>query len=396
MPEWAQWSSAGAEHPWTVGLEEEVLLLDPRDWSPANRVGDVLAALPEAVADRVCAETHASVVELRTGPHASVAAAVAELASLRRALDHTLRERLGLRAAVAGMHPLATAADVLVSSGARYSEIAGSMRALARREPTLAEHVHVAVPDGEAGVRALNGLRDDLPLLLALSANSPYRRGSDSGFASFRTQIFGMFPRTGIPRRFDRYADYVAAIDPLLRSGAIPDPTFVWWDVRLQPRLGTVEVRVLDAQARIGDVAALAAFVQCLVRLHAESALPSGAGPEVLAENRFLAARDGVQARLIEARTGRRPRAGELLAERLRDCEPFAENLRCARELRAAGDLMGAPGEVRQRRFVAQHGLAELAPWLSGQFRPAPVVVARPAAAGLRLAHAAFEVVDPA
>src|SRR3954449_2166305 len=116
-PAWARWSEAAAVSPWTVGLEEEVMLLDPRDGSPANRIDEVLGALPPAVARHASAETHACVVELRTGPHPTVAAAAAELSELRASLDETLREQLGLRAAVAGTHPVATGDQVAVSSG---------------------------------------------------------------------------------------------------------------------------------------------------------------------------------------------------------------------------------------------------------------------------------------
>ena len=168
------------------------------------------------------AETHACGVELRTDPDPSVAGAAAQLAHLRELLDATLKDGLGLRAAAAGTHPLATGAEVAVSGRERYREIAATMRALARREPTMAMHVHVAVPDGDTAVRALDRLRADLPLLLALSGNSPYWRGADSGFASIRTPIFGMFPRVGIPRRFGTYDGYVQAVDLLLRASG-PD-----------------------------------------------------------------------------------------------------------------------------------------------------------------------------
>src|SRR3954451_4600448 len=186
------WSSAGAEHPWTLGIEEEVLLLDPRDWSAADAIDDLLAG----PGPRVAAENHACVAELQTAPHATVAAAAAELGGLRAALEETLRDRLGLRAAAAGVHPLIVGGAVGTSSAPRYREVEATMRALAHREPTLAQHVHVAVPSAEVAVRALDRLRPELPLLLALSANSPFWRGRDSGFASMRTTLFGGFPRT--------------------------------------------------------------------------------------------------------------------------------------------------------------------------------------------------------
>ena len=144
------------------------------------------------------------------------------------------------------------------------------MRELARREPTFALHVHVGVADPEDAVRLANRLRAHLPLLLALSANSPFWQGRDTGLASARTPLFQAFPRVGIPRAFDDYADYVEAVDLLIRCGAFPEPTFLWWDVRLQPRFGTVEVRIMDAQTTVEDTAALVALVQSIARLEVE------------------------------------------------------------------------------------------------------------------------------
>jgi len=317
---WSRWSEAAAARPWTVGVEEELMLLDPGDWSLANRVGEVLDALPAGAAAHAAPETHACVLELRTEPHGTVAEAAAQLGGLRDAVDRTLREELGLRAAVAGMHPFAVREDVDVTSDRRYREVEATMRALARREPTMAQHVHVAVPDADSAVRALDGLRGALPVILALSANSPYWHGSDSGFASVRTPVFSMFPRIGIPRRFGRYGEYVATVAAMLRARAIPDPSFLWWDARLQPRLGTVEVRMMDAQSRVLDVAALTALVQCLVRRFAAGARAYAPPLELLAENRFLAARDGLEAQLLDDRRedGRRA-VRAALAELLED-----------------------------------------------------------------------------
>src|SRR5918997_2858771 len=263
LPEWARWRPNPDLDPWTVALEEEIMLLE-RDGSPAWRSEDVLRALPERMLEHTRGETHGLALELASDPHRTVGEAAAQLRRLRAGLATTVRE-LGLCAAVAGTHPIVRAEDVQVSPGARYQYLHSSLRELARREPTFALHVHVAVPDPELAVRALNGMRAHIPVLLALSANSPFTRGRDSGLASARTPVFQAFPRTGIPREFATYADYAEAVDVLMRCGAIPEPTFIWWDVRLQPRLGTLEVRVMDAQTRIRDTAALAALVQCLV-----------------------------------------------------------------------------------------------------------------------------------
>jgi carboxylate-amine ligase len=378
MPElapWARWSRAGADRPWTVGAEEEVMLLDARTRSIANRIDDVLAALPAELARHASSETHACVLELKTAPHANVAAVVEELTTLRPALDGVLRDELGLRAAAAGTHPLAVRSDVAVTADPRHREIVQTMGALARREPTMALHVHVAVPDGDAAVRALDGLRDDLPLLLALSANSPFWRGSDSGFAAMRSPIFSMFPRVGIARPFGSYARYAAAVDRMLSSVAIRDPSFLWWDARLRPPLGTVEVRIMDAQSRAADVGALAALVQCLVRWHAEEGGDAGTDAEVLDENRFLAARDGMDAMFIDERSGRRP-ASEVLAKRLEACEPYAVALGCLSELADVAALARDPGHARQRRLAARKGLDGLVASLVEDFAHAGRAIA--------------------
>jgi carboxylate-amine ligase len=359
-----------------VGVEEEVVLLEHDGPRAANRVADVLAAASPPLAQRLSAETHACVVEIKTGPAPTVGAAATELHALRLALDGLLRGRLQLRAAAVGTHPLLERSAVHLAPLPRYQEIGATMRAIAQREPTMALHVHVAVPDADAAVRALNGLREDVPLLLALSANSPFVAGRDTGFASVRAPMLTMFPRMGLPRRFDGYGDWASTVDALVGSGAIPDPSFVWWDVRLQPHLGTVEVRVLDAQSRVADTAALVALVQCLVRLHAEDDAPAPEElPEVLAENRFLAARDGVRARLI-GRAGTRVPVRQLLVARLAACRPVAARLGCERELRGVLRLARDPGDERQRAGARRGGLVPVVEALAAEFAPSPPAAA--------------------
>ena len=221
----------------------------------------------------------------------------------------------------------------------------------------MALHVHVGVPGPEDAIRVLNGLRRNLPVLLALSANSPFWQGRDSGFASARTLIFQAFPRAGLPPLFADYAGYVEAVDALIAPGAIPDPSFLWWDARLQPALGTVEVRVMDSQSRVRDVAPLVALIQSLARLELEGE-PSSVVPSahVLGENRFLAARDGMDARLIDPEARRLIPAREILASLLADCRPFALALGCAEALDRVPRLAAANGAERQHALVAPSG----------------------------------------
>jgi carboxylate-amine ligase len=353
LPQWAEWQG-DPTHPYTVGVEEEVMLLEPHGWSLTHPVEPLLASLAPQLRAHVSAETHGSALELATGVHDRVGAAAAELHTLRAQLSEALA-RWGLRVASAGTHAFATWHDTLVSTGERYQLVYGSMRELARREPTFALHVHVGIPDPEAAIRAANRLRSYLPLFLALSADSPFWQGRDTGLASARTPLFQAFPRVGIPRHFDDYADYAEAVDLLIRCEAFPEPTFLWWDVRPQPRFGTVEVRVMDAQIGVDDSIALAAFVQCLARLEVESG--TGAGdpvepPELLEENRFLAARDGTRAALIDPWKRERVPVAERVEVLLEACAPHADALDCEVELAGVRRLAAHGGAERQRELA--------------------------------------------
>ncbi len=309
QPAWSSWSRGRGDR-YTVGMEEELMLLGSSPVALAERSETVLRGLSTELSARTAPETHAGAVELATGVHSDVGSAVAELASLRARLAHELAA-MGLLAASSGTYPLAHPDEFRVSTAARYGAIGESMRGLARREPTFALHLHIGVPDPEDAIRLLNGLREAVPIMSALSANSPFTQGRDSGFASVWTVIFQGFPRTGTARSFENYADYVETVDALIASGALPDPTFLWWDVRLQPALGTVELRMMDAQTTIADSAALIGFVMSLARAVLDGNDETRTsevcvGPEVLAENRIarLAAAVGADRQRAWARTG--------------------------------------------------------------------------------------------
>jgi carboxylate-amine ligase len=367
-PRWARWKG-GAGGRYTVGVEEEVMLLEPADWSLAQRSDEVLARLSPELIAHASPETHAGVLELTTGVHQNAHAAVGELAALRRRFRRELRP-MSLAPAVAGTHPLTVWEETEISGAHRYRQLNGALRVLARREPTMALHVHVGVPAPEDAVNLLNRFRHHAPILLALAANSPFWQGRDGGLASARTMIFQAFPRTGLPRAFVNYADYVAAVDELISPGAIPDPSYLWWDVRLQPALGTIELRVMDAQSTIEDVAALVALIQSLARLELEQSPPPPLlGAEALAENRFLAARDGMAARLIDPTAQRLVPVRDLLDPLLERCRPHAIDLGCAVALDQVQELMRSNGADRQRALAVGHGdLKPVARDLAGLF----------------------------
>ena len=368
--QWAEWNSE--VHPYGIGVEEEVMLLDPqRRWALAQRIDDVLEMLPAALAGYVSAETHQAAIELRTDPQESVGPAVAQLRRLRAELAVALGG-MGLAAAGAGTHPMALWSETQVTSASRYELIRRTMRGLATREPTFALHVHIGVPDPERAIDLYNRLRVHLPLLLALSGNSPFSRGRDAGFASTRTILFHAFPRTGVPLRYGSYAEWVEAVDLQLRVGAVPEPTFLWWDVRPQPRFGTVEVRVMDAQSRVAETATLVALVQSIARLELEEGYVSehvSYSQEVLAENRFLAARDGVDARVIDATAESLRPIKDILVELLDSARPHAAALGCLDDLERIAALVAVPGAARQRAYpLGQEGLVRLVADLVGVF----------------------------
>lgn len=359
LPAWAKWAPEHELGPYTVGIEEEVMLLDQLTWALAHRIDSVLPRLPHRSDGRFTAETHGSALEIQTGVHANISDAIGELGDLRKELEQTLSP-LAMRAAVAGTHPFAVWQEIVVSAGERYQFVYGSMRELARREPSFGLHVHVGIPDPEDAIRAANRLRLYIPVLLALSVNSPYWQGRDTGLASARTPLFQAFPRVGIPRAFRDYPEYAEAVDVLIRCEAVPEPTFLWWDVRPQPRFGTVEVRIMDAQTTLAENASLAALVQCIVRMEVErtdgSAHDDDVPIEVLTENRFLAARDGMEADLIEPGLGKRVPVRGILDELLTDCRPHASELGCVDELEGACALAEQTGAARQLAQVRQLG----------------------------------------
>jgi carboxylate-amine ligase len=218
------------------------------------------------------------------------------LAALRDAV-----RRAGGTPVGAGIHPAAPFGDAPHVVNPRYRVIGEQMRGLLRRTPTCALHIHVGMPDPETAIRAFNRMRGHLPVLQALAAHSPYWHGIDSGFQTARAQMFRGYPRADIPRAFAGWEDYAETVAAMVAAADVEDYTFFWWDLRPHPKLGTLEVRAMDAQARIGSVCGLAALVHGLVLAAAHEPEPDGAGGdvvnrEVLVESSYRAGRDGLDA----------------------------------------------------------------------------------------------------
>jgi carboxylate-amine ligase len=278
----------GRTDPFGIGVEEELLLVRPAPpYALDARASELVARVGSPF---VKPDVYEALVETATPVCAGAAEAACELEGLRRALRDA-----GATVAGAGLHPEAAFGDVVHVPHPRYDGIHQSMRGLLERTPTCALHVHVGMPDTETAIVVCNRLRAHLPLLQALAANSPFWHGRDAGFATARAQVFRGFPRAVIPRAFAGWDDYATAVEAWVTAGALPDYTYLWWDIRPHPALGTVEVRAMDAQSRLTTVLALAALVHALALACADG-LGAVESAEALTESSFRAGRDGLAA----------------------------------------------------------------------------------------------------
>ena len=336
--------SFGSGSPFTLGVEEELFLVDPVTGHQTNSSTEVLARA-ESAAGTIERELHACQVELITKVHASAGEAARALGELRGAVVATGAGILG-----SGTHPSANEGDAEITDKERYERI-HDLLGDAAVTPVSGLHVHVGMPDPETAIRVFNGLRDHLPLLHALSANSPFRHARDTGLASARDMTLRSWPRSGVPRAFSDFSDFREMSDAVSRAAGVPDYTWFWWKVRPHPRLGTVEIRSMDAQTSVDDVAALVALVHCLARALADRPAHRGLAAEILEESIFRAARWGVEAELIDMDGERRPVA-TLLAQLLEQLSDVAAELDCAAELARLPELVRAGGGAGRQRAI--------------------------------------------
>jgi glutamate---cysteine ligase / carboxylate-amine ligase len=339
----------GTSEPFTLGIEEELLLVDRETRRLAPIATDVLAAM-EAHERAASHEVYAASIELRSPPRLDAEDAAREVAGLRAAARNAGATLIG-----AGLHPAGELGDVPLVESERYRLVGGTMRGLIRRTPECALHIHVGMPDPDTAIRAFNGLRSYLPLLVALAANSPMWFGHDSGLASARFALVRSYPRRSVPRAFRDLDDYAGTIRAVAAAGDLADYTYVWWDVRLHPRLGTIELRELDAQSRIADAAAIAALVQALARHEAENRRDPEPS-EAISESSFRASRDGIEATLLD--DGELRPVREIARRTVDRVAPAARELGGERALEGIDRMLGEGGGAgRQRKALAEGGM---------------------------------------
>ena len=278
----------------TIGMEEELLLVDSGTLQLAPVAGDVLDVMemdPEAAGH----EAYAAQIELRSPPSESATAAAAALAEGRAAALEAGATLMG-----SGLHPTGPFGDAPLVPTERYRRVAGEMRGILGRTPESALHVHVGMPDGDCAVRAFNALRRHVPLLLGVSANSPWWFGVDSGLASARYALVRAYPGRGIPEPLRDLEDAEERVAAVLGVAGVPEPTFLWWDLRLHPTHGTVEVREMDVQSSLESAASLGALVRSLALEAADGDRGPHEPGELLNWSAFRACRDGTDATILD------------------------------------------------------------------------------------------------
>jgi carboxylate-amine ligase len=358
----------GAGEPYTLGVEEEYMLLDEQTFDLVQHIETVLAAVEgHELQERINAELMQSVIEIATPVCRTIADVERELRTLRGYVASVAQEK-GLRVGSAGTHPFSLFERQRITAKDRYRQLVDQLQYVARRELIFGMHVHVGVDGPEKAIQVVNGMLAQIPQLLALSASSPFWRGEPTGLASTRQLIFAAFPRSGPPPRFRDYADYAEVVGQLERTGCIADYTHIWWDIRLHPRLGTVEVRICDAVTRLEDAVAIAAYCQALVKLYSERfdrGEPIPSYHRILtSENKWLAARYGLEAPVMDLATGRRNRlpVATLIRRTLRELEPHARELGSERELEGVAEIVrrGNSAQRQLRIFNASHDIVEV------------------------------------
>lgn len=348
--------------PFTIGIEEELMILDGDSLELAQRVEDLLAAVPADYEGQVKPELMASVLEIATTPCAGVDEAGAQLAELRAMVAGLARDR-GLAIGAGGTHPWARWEDQEIVDRPRYRELVEDLGYLARRELIFGTHVHVAIAGADRAVYVADGIRRYLPLLLALSTNSPFWRGHATGMMSSRVPVFRAFPREGIPPHYGTWEIYSHRIGQMVRSGAIDDYTYLWWDVRPHPRLGTVETRVCDQQTSLPSTLALAALVASLARRL--SALYDDGEPlveypsELIDDNKVRAALRGMEGELVDFRAGRHVPAAELAKRLLEELAGDALALGCAATFEVVWEIL-REGTGARRQLATWERSADL------------------------------------
>jgi glutamate---cysteine ligase / carboxylate-amine ligase len=372
-----RFNRAGA---YTVGIEDEMMLLDPDTLALVASGPQLLERLGDD--QRFKLELPASQLEIVTPVSRDLDTLAGALITARRTVE--LHAEGLARPACAGVHPFSPGVGRLNRSG-RYSHTIAEYGVIASRQLVCALQVHVAVGDADRALAVYNAARSYLPLLAALAANAPFYEGHDTGLASIRPKLSELLPRQGVPPAFESWEAYVRALSWGATSGAFADSGTWWWELRPHPGFGTLEFRVPDAQSTVADAIAVASVIQALAmwlgERHDAHAMPDAAPGWQISENRWSACRYGVEGSMADLRTGAPGATRDRLHELIEALEPIAVDLGSQPALDHARTLVETNGAIAQRRVAAAGGPAAVAAWMADRFSESPPWLGFPRAA---------------
>jgi carboxylate-amine ligase len=375
-----------ADHVFTLGIEEEFAIIDPQTRELRSHIQEILEGGKVTLKEQIKPEMHQSVVELGTEICGSIADARTHVVDLRSKLAD-LAGRSGLKIASVGTHPFSHWHDQLITEGERYQEIVKDMQLLARANLIFGLHVHVGIPDRDSAIHVMNQARYFLPHIYALSVNSPFWVGRNTGLKGYRLKVFERFPRTGIPDSFDSLSEYEDYCKLLVKTGCIDNPKKIWWDIRLHPFFDTLEMRVCDAQSRVDDTLAIAALIQALIaklyKLFRQNTTFRVYRRRLLDENRWRAARYGIDGKLIDFGRETEVETRSLLNELLELISTEVNELGSQREMIHIERIMreGTGADRQLRAWERAHNMHDVVDQIveetyEGLTIPAPAVAA--------------------
>ncbi|MEY3946183.1 MAG: hypothetical protein RJB03_889 [Bacteroidota bacterium] len=357
----------------TVGIEEEYMVIDPKTKELVSHEQKIVAEGQKIISEKVKAEMHQAVVEVGTDICSDIEEARHDIANLRKTI-HDIAGSLGFSVGAAGTHPFSTWRQQLITDHVRYQEIVNEMQDAARSNLIFGLHVHVGMPSKEMAIHIANSARYFLPHVFALSTNSPFWEGRNTGFKSYRTKVFDKFPRTGIPDYFDSYSAYENYVNLLIKTNCIDNAKKIWWDLRVHPFYGTVEFRVCDVPLTVDESIAYAALFQCicakLFKLRAAN-LNFMIYPRALVnENKWRASRYGIDDKLIDFGKEQEVNTRALILELLDFIDDVADELGCREALKIVNKILekGTGADRQLAHYEQNKNLVSVAGYIESKF----------------------------
>ncbi len=354
----------------TIGIEIEFQLLDQQDLSLCPRAVEILSSLPTELETRIKPEFIQSMVEVNTSVCHSVQEAESDLKELITYLEN-MANKQGCSIFASSLHPFSSYRDQKIYPDPRYEEILKELQLIGKRLITQGLHCHIGLGSGHAAIKVFDNLRPFLPMLLALSASSPYLEGKDTGFASFRSKLFDALPRSGMPDSLESWDNYCQLVMLLKKCGIINQPRDIWWDVRPSPELGTIEIRICDIPARFQQIMALCALIQALVSAIATDSISLfPMHIEVILNNKWQAARHGLEGIFVDQQRFEKRMMKTMLVRTIEALEPVFKELESEQYIPVLQDMLlqGTTSDLFRKQLKRLNSLEKVIKSFQEQF----------------------------